>query len=77
MRMQHNKNLPDGVTRAHTDPLRNGSVLLQLLGKLLLDAQDVFSVNTKGGVTTNTSPSSPCRAAGCGRTFGTEFDKKN
>lgn len=32
-------NLPDSVSSAHSDPLWNGSVLLQLFGKLLLDPE--------------------------------------
>ncbi len=30
--------VPDGVARPHADPLRDGAVLLQLLGQLSLDA---------------------------------------
>jgi hypothetical protein len=31
--------VPNGVAGPHPEPLRDGTVLLQLLGKLLLDAE--------------------------------------
>ena len=33
------KNLPDGVSSPHPDPIRNGTVLLQLFGQLGLDTK--------------------------------------
>jgi hypothetical protein len=33
----NSKNLPNGVPCTHSNPLRNGSILFQFLGKLALD----------------------------------------